>query len=161
MKTGLRILFLLIGLSIFGFFIHQTGWDQIWPTLSRLGWLAPLCFVPFLSVFALDAAAWKLSFGKHGTPGVSWWSLFKIRWAGESVNYVVPTAYVGGEAVKVYLLHKRGIDVSYETVRVWWNRFGPMFASEIRNRQVDGVVALPKAGRRTVPDVELHAAVVA
>jgi len=110
MRIGLRILFLLIGLCVFGFFIHRTGWDQIWPTLSRLGWFAPLCFVPFLSVFALDAAAWQLSFGKHGTPGVSWWALFKIRWAGESVNYVVPTAYVGGEAVKVYLLHKRGID---------------------------------------------------
>ncbi len=30
------------------------------------------------------------------------------------------------------LLHERGIDISYETVRYWWNRFGPMFAAEIR-----------------------------
>ena len=30
------------------------------------------------------------------------------------------------------LLHERGIDVSYETVRAWWNRFGPLFAAEIR-----------------------------
>ena len=29
------------------------------------------------------------------------------------------------------LLHERGIDVSHETVRFWWHRFGPMFASEI------------------------------
>jgi hypothetical protein len=28
------------------------------------------------------------------------------------------------------LLHERGIDLSYETVRYWWNRFGPMFAAE-------------------------------
>nr|WP_328823204.1 IS6 family transposase [Sulfitobacter sediminilitoris] len=34
------------------------------------------------------------------------------------------------------LLHKRGIDVSHQTVRYWWNRFGPMFASEIRRRRV-------------------------
>jgi putative transposase len=26
------------------------------------------------------------------------------------------------------LLHERGIDISYETVRFWWNRFGPLFA---------------------------------
>jgi putative transposase len=32
------------------------------------------------------------------------------------------------------LLHERGIDISYETVRYWWNRFGPMFAAEIRKR---------------------------
>ena len=35
------------------------------------------------------------------------------------------------------LLAHRGIDVSYETVRFWWNRFGPMFAAEIRRKRVD------------------------
>ena len=34
------------------------------------------------------------------------------------------------------LLFERGIDVSYETVRLWWNRFGPIFAAEIRKRRV-------------------------
>jgi len=34
------------------------------------------------------------------------------------------------------LLHERGIDVSHETIRFWWNRFGPMFASEIRRKRV-------------------------
>jgi putative transposase len=35
------------------------------------------------------------------------------------------------------LLHERGIDISYETVRYWWNRFGPLFAAEIRRKRVD------------------------
>jgi putative transposase len=34
------------------------------------------------------------------------------------------------------LLHERGIDVSHETVRFWWNRFGPMFAAEIRKKRI-------------------------
>ena len=34
------------------------------------------------------------------------------------------------------LLHEHGIDISHETVRYWWNRFGPMFAAEIRKRRV-------------------------
>jgi putative transposase len=25
------------------------------------------------------------------------------------------------------LLHERGIEISHETVRFWWQRFGPMF----------------------------------
>jgi len=29
------------------------------------------------------------------------------------------------------LLAERGIDISHETIRFWWNRFGPMFAAEI------------------------------
>jgi len=35
------------------------------------------------------------------------------------------------------LLDERGIDVSHETVRFWWNRFGPLFAGEIRRQRVD------------------------
>ena len=34
------------------------------------------------------------------------------------------------------LLHERGVDISHETVRAWWNRFGPMFAAEIRKRRL-------------------------
>lgn len=34
------------------------------------------------------------------------------------------------------LLFARGIDISYETVRYWWNRFGPIFAADIRRQRV-------------------------
>jgi putative transposase len=37
------------------------------------------------------------------------------------------------------LLHERGIEVSHETVRFWWQRFGPMFAAEIRRKRVKGM----------------------
>jgi putative transposase len=34
------------------------------------------------------------------------------------------------------LLFERGIDLSHETIRFWWNRFGPMFAGEVRQRRI-------------------------
>ena len=34
------------------------------------------------------------------------------------------------------LLHEHGIDISHETVRLWWNRFGPLMASDIRRQRV-------------------------
>ena len=34
------------------------------------------------------------------------------------------------------LLVEPGIDTCYETVRMWWNRFGPMFAGDIRCQRV-------------------------
>lgn len=34
------------------------------------------------------------------------------------------------------LLAARGIDICQETVRLWWNRFGPIFAAEIRKKRV-------------------------
>ena len=37
------------------------------------------------------------------------------------------------------LLHERGVDVCHETARFWCLRFGPMFASEIRKRRIQGM----------------------
>jgi len=34
------------------------------------------------------------------------------------------------------LLFERGIEICHETVRFWWNRFGPRFVAEIRKRGV-------------------------
>ena len=34
------------------------------------------------------------------------------------------------------LLAERGIDICHETVRLWWNRFGPLFAAEIKKRRI-------------------------
>ena len=34
------------------------------------------------------------------------------------------------------LLFERGIEICYETARYGWNRFGPLFAAEIRTRRV-------------------------
>jgi putative transposase len=34
------------------------------------------------------------------------------------------------------LLHERGIDISHESVRFWWNRFCPVFAADIRKNLI-------------------------
>jgi putative transposase len=39
------------------------------------------------------------------------------------------------------LLHERGVDVSYESVRYWWHRFGSQFASQIKKRRAGGMQA--------------------
>jgi len=41
------------------------------------------------------------------------------------------------------VLAERGIDICQETVRLWWNRFGPMFAAEIRRKRVDYGLIVP------------------
>src|SRR5450631_1498923 len=46
------------------------------------------------------------------------------------------------------LLAERGIDVSHETVRQWWNRFGPMFAAEIKKKRI--------RARRGIPEWQWH-----
>ena len=49
------------------------------------------------------------------------------------------------------LLFERGIDVCHETVRMWWNRFGPKFAGEIRRQRVSRMRGFRGAVRRNAP----------
>ena len=42
------------------------------------------------------------------------------------------------------LLFERGIDIRHETVRSCWNRFGPIFAAEIRRRRAESLRAVPQ-----------------
>lgn len=37
------------------------------------------------------------------------------------------------------LLFERGTDICHDTVRIWWNKFGPMFAGEVRRHRVSGM----------------------
>jgi uncharacterized protein (TIRG00374 family) len=110
-KLALRLVIAGAGLALFAWFVHRTGVDTIPRAFATLGWSAPLILLPYALVYLLDTVGWRLCFGRTLPKSISFGTLFRIRWAGESLNNVVPSAYLGGEAAKVYLLHKRGLPV--------------------------------------------------
>ncbi|MSU36628.1 MAG: flippase-like domain-containing protein [Pedosphaera sp.] len=118
MKTVLRVVLLAVGLSVFVWFLQRAGLAEIGRTLASLGWLAPLALLPYSLVYLADTLGWRAAFGRGHTPAVAFHTLFRVRWCGEAVNNIVPSGYVGGEAVKVYLLHKRGVPSHDSTVSV-------------------------------------------
>ncbi len=36
------------------------------------------------------------------------------------------------------ILHERGIDICYETIRYWWNKFGNLFAKDLKKKSANG-----------------------
>lgn len=111
----IRLALLLLGAGLITFLVVQTGPQAVWEMISTLGLLAPLALVPYAAVYLLDTLGWHASFPKQAAKKVSFWTFAKIRWAGEATNYILPTAYVGGEALKVFLLSKKGISSSHGT----------------------------------------------
>jgi uncharacterized protein (TIRG00374 family) len=109
MKAVFKWLALLVGLTLLGWYLARVDWPAMRQSAIKLGWLAPLVCVPYLLTYVADCYGWRLAF-RHG-PAVSFLTLFRIRWAGESLNNVLPSAYIGGEALKVYLLQRRGVPV--------------------------------------------------
>jgi putative membrane protein len=109
MKRALRIGLLLAGLALFALFVVRAGPAEIWRTCAALGWMAPLMLVPYGLVYACDTLGWRFAFPAQGGDRVRFARLFKVRWCGEAVNNVVPSGTVGGEAIKVYLLRRKGV----------------------------------------------------
>ncbi|MFN2507869.1 MAG: flippase-like domain-containing protein [Chthoniobacterales bacterium] len=109
MKPALRFLVVALGLALFGWFVHRAGVGEIARAFSNLGWFAPIALLPFALVYLLDTLGWRLAFGPAGLEKIGFRMLARIRWAGESINSVLASVYVGGEAVKVHLLQKRGV----------------------------------------------------
>jgi len=112
-KTLWKALGLAAGLALFAWYVSRADWHSVGDALGRLGWLAPLVLLPYLIVYIVDCLGWRLCLPQK--LGIPFGSLFRIRWAGEAVNLVVPSAYVGGEAVKVHLLRKKGISAQVGT----------------------------------------------
>ena len=48
----------------------------------------------------------------------------------------VTVLYLLMPLISLAQIPERGIDICHETVRHWWNRFGPMFAAEIKKKRI-------------------------
>jgi uncharacterized protein (TIRG00374 family) len=112
-KYVLRALFLIAGLSMIAWLVSQAGVENVWLQIRNLGWLFPLILLPFLGVFFCDTLGWAQVFRPGRLSGsVGTGLLFCVRLAGESINNITPTAYLGGEPVKALILKRYGIPTS-------------------------------------------------
>jgi putative membrane protein len=101
-------LFLLLGLTLLALMIHRVGLSNIMERLGSLGLHAPIILIPYIFVYLFDALGWRMTLGEKARE-IGFLQLFLSRMAGEAINYITPSAYLGGEPVKAYLLQKHGI----------------------------------------------------
>lgn len=113
-KPG-RILLLCAGLALCGWLFRQVDPESVAEHFRKLGGWLPLVLVPYFGVYLSDTMGWRLSFGRRGPGPVGYLAMVRIRWCGESLNNLIPSAYVGGEALKVFLLRQRGVDAADST----------------------------------------------
>jgi uncharacterized protein (TIRG00374 family) len=104
--SGMQWLLAGVGLALLVVLVHQVGPRRLIALLAGLGWWAPLLFVPYALGAVLDVEGWRVTFAGPRPPR---WLLFRVRLSGETLNSVTPTAYLGGEPVKAYLLRRFGV----------------------------------------------------
>ena len=100
----IRLVFLAAGIVVLGGLLWHIGPFRIWETVERVGLVAfCMILVPFLVVYLLDTYGWSLTLGQWASR-VGFVRLFMVRTAGEAINATTPTAMLGGEPMKAYLL---------------------------------------------------------
>ncbi|HTL62615.1 MAG TPA: lysylphosphatidylglycerol synthase transmembrane domain-containing protein [Nitrospira sp.] len=104
-----RYLLLAVGVLTLGLLVWHIGPERIYEAAARFGPGALLVMlIPSLAMYVFEAYGWRLTLGS-AADGIAFWKILAIRTAGEVVNMTTPTAYVGGEPLKAYLLQRHGI----------------------------------------------------
>ena len=95
----------MVGIATLAFIVADNDPAAIAASIARVGWrLAVVIVVPAVLVAAFDVLGWRYAFTRNRVPfRTLWWT----RLAGEAVNLTTPTAALGGEAVKAWLLRDR------------------------------------------------------
>jgi uncharacterized protein (TIRG00374 family) len=108
-KKKLKIVFLFVGCAIFFVLIYKVGPSTIYNQLIVLKWKVLLLLLPFTLVFVLDTLGWRYAFTNSK---ISFKDLFLIRIAGESLNWIIPSANFAGEPMKAYFLKKHNVPMA-------------------------------------------------
>ena len=103
----LNVTLLFLGLGFLGYLVWRVGPGVLWQQVAELGWgIIPL----ILSEGAANLAhtlGWRNCLQKtHSCVPLS--RLFRMAMAGFAINYLLPTASVGGEASRAALLAANG-----------------------------------------------------
>ncbi len=104
------------GAVLFTALLIRQGVKSVGVTVATAGWgIAAVAAFHFVPLF-LDAVAWWVLFPEAERPRLQ--SLFWLRWIGESVSNLVPSAAVGGDFVRARLATITGTPMAVSAATV-------------------------------------------
>lgn len=103
----LKILFVLIGVALFGVIIAETDLAEAMARLAQIGWGMAVVLALYLGTFSIDSLTWLITL--RTTPITPRWFLrmWQVRLVGEAFNMTVPAAGIAGEPLKAVLLKQQ------------------------------------------------------
>ncbi len=106
-SRSLRWIGLTVGIGLFAWVLAQSDLAAVWGMVRQVHWRFLLVLAFYAVIFGLDTFGWHYTLRPSAQARVPWNRLFRMRLAGEAVNYVTPAASIGGEPVKAVLLFRR------------------------------------------------------
>jgi uncharacterized membrane protein YbhN (UPF0104 family) len=99
----LQTVLLVLGIVFLAVLLARIGVLELWHELGLLGWgLIPLVLCEGVGEM-IHTFGWRECLSGQ-LRSLSWWTLFRVRMAGYAINFLTPTAALGGEVTKGTLL---------------------------------------------------------
>ncbi len=109
---NLALVSLAIGIITVILITYNVGFSEILSLLARASLLFIVCYlVTSLLIASMLTLKWKVILNAHGVD-VPYNRLFMYRLAGYSVSYLTPSAHVGGEPIRAYLLQTEKVPIN-------------------------------------------------
>jgi len=102
---------LLGGLILFVALVREIGAPVVVDNVRTVGWGIVLIVAQEILAYSANTMGWWCAFPAP-RPSLRFTQLLATRIAGDAINYVTPTATIGGEFVRVRVLRGHGITTS-------------------------------------------------
>lgn len=118
MTTGQKLL-LALGTLGLGILVWRIDLNVVRSTLREVGWGMALVLAQETLAHLLNALGWRFAFAPEDAGSFQLAELVRLRVAGDAINYLTPTATIGGEVARAAMLSDaRGTDVRAVSVIV-------------------------------------------
>ncbi len=106
MKKVAILISLLLGLFLFGATMQQAGIDSVIKTVLFFPLPAVLAvfLINFFAVGVVGALRWKIIIESQNSRKISFIKVLRAKIAGFAVSYITPSALIGGEPVRAYMI---------------------------------------------------------
>ncbi|MEJ5328786.1 MAG: lysylphosphatidylglycerol synthase domain-containing protein [Desulfobaccales bacterium] len=94
-----------LGALVLALLLYRLGWAEVLAELKRVGWGWVLILGQEILPILANTGGWHYTFLKEERR-VPFGRLLRLRLAGDGFNYLIPSATVGGELLRIHLLRR-------------------------------------------------------
>src|SRR3989338_4461347 len=103
---AVKVVAFLLGAFLLFWIVRKIGVQELLTGFRTLGWRLVIPVAIIFPCFLLYTFSWELFLKRFEHHSIPFWTLFRIKVAGEASNTLTPLNFAGGDPIRVWLLSR-------------------------------------------------------
>lgn len=103
---ALKVIAFLLGLFLLLWIVRKLGVQELLTGFQTLGWRLLIPIAIIFPCYLLYAVSWQLFLKRFEHHSIPFWTLLRIKIAGEATNTLTPLNFAGGDPIRIWLLSR-------------------------------------------------------